>query len=101
MAAFDDHVANAKRTLEIAGSAITALDTAGDLATGILGRKPALDDALRVLHVIAAIAHAIREGLAGTIPQQEVDAAIRDLRTGLTSNDQAATMAGDAKFPPG
>lgn len=99
MATNDDHVFGAVKTLEIAASAITALDTVGELATRALGRNSALEDVLKVLHVIGAIANAVRDGLTGKVTALDVENALLELRTSIQANDQAADAALDAKFP--
>jgi hypothetical protein len=94
-----DATSSAVRILELAASAFSALDTIGDLATGILGRQPEIQEAQAALHVIGAIAAAVRAGLEGTATAVDVENALLQFETQLASNDRAADASVDAKFP--
>jgi hypothetical protein len=94
-----DPTSNAVRILRLAASAFSALDTIGDLATGVLGRQAAIQETQAALHVIGALAAAVRAGLEGTATAVDVENALVKLQADLESNDQAADASLDAKFP--
>lgn len=90
------------RVLTIVSTALAALETIGELATGILGNGPA-EDVRKEALTIRAIVDSIQQGLGGTLTPLEVQHLIEqskaDLVAKLDANDQAAAAAVDAKFP--
>lgn len=93
MSTWDD----AKKTLEVAGAAIDALETIGTLAKGHLGTTGS--EALNALSVIAQI----HDALAGVLSEHkslaDFEAEIKYLNDELAAHDAATQAEIDARFP--
>ena len=86
------------RTLLLAASALSALDTVGTLASGFTKDKT-LQEALHVLQAIEAIVNVVRQGFDGVITKEQVDRHLQERAERLAAGDRAARDVIDARFP--
>lgn len=90
-----------KHVLTVVTHALTALETIGHLASGILAKdKPEVERYVSVLSAIEAAVQSIMAGLEGNATPAQIENTLAYLRARFASNDHAADAAIDAKFPP-
>lgn len=92
----------AKKLLQLASSGLTGLEMIGEIIQPLLDSKTAELDAgtLSVLRTVHAIVDTLKQGAAGKVGADQVNAALTHLRAQIEVNDRQAQADIDAKFPP-
>jgi hypothetical protein len=97
-------VDKAKKTLDIAGHGLQALEVIGDLIGRYTKGNPhphadiELATALNVIGTIASVVGAVRSSLDGSTSVEDLEKEIAKMRTDLKQNDTAIDDSIDAKF---
>ncbi len=86
----------AKNIFDIAAAGLHGLETAGDIATGLLGLNPKVDEGLKV---IVAIVDAVRGGLDGTKSVEDVKDQLQEFESKSQALKDKIAAEIDATFP--
>lgn len=92
-----------KQYLAVAGASVDAMEIVQQVAQGLMSKGTAatVTEIMQVLAGIAGVAKSISDGLDGTATQDDLNAALRELKDSIASNNAVIDAGIDAKFPAG